>query len=292
MRSKKSAPAIGGTIRRSMKDGGISRSHLTTRGSARSSIVAGGMTPVLLRAAGGALLAAMAAAASFLPLAEASADSPAWMLHPVDGASEPGTQLSYCTSLSTDETMPEDETARWTPETVFFHVVDGCGTEVTPPPAPASGIEVHVDQKAALVESINQRGRQAPAVLADLQPRGRRALRPVWIHCRHGGDPAGVHVLRQKSAYLGDKPPDRERGAAALEPVPARRRQGTAAPSGVRVRLVQRPQRPLLRGDRRRPFPRWGKSPSSGRCFRKRGGWSRMKRSLTTAGARWDPWAE
>ena len=113
MRSKKSAPAIAGTIRRSMKDGGISRAYLTTRGSARSSsIVAGGMTPVLLRAAGGALLAAMAA--SFLPLAEASADSPAWE-----------------------------------PETVFFRTVDGCGAEVTPPPAPASGIEVPVDQKDA-----------------------------------------------------------------------------------------------------------------------------------------------
>lgn len=113
MRSKKSAPAIGGTMRRSKGLGGNPSTYLTTRGSARSSIVSGGMTPVLLRAAFGAFLAVWAAA-TFLPFAEASADSPAWE-----------------------------------PETVTFRVVDGCGPEVAPPPSPASGIDVPVDQKDA-----------------------------------------------------------------------------------------------------------------------------------------------
>lgn len=113
MRNKKSAPAIAATIRRSMKDGGISRGYSTTRGSARSRLVAGGMTPVLRRAAAGALLAAWAAA-SFHPATEALADSPARE-----------------------------------PETVYFGIVDGCEAEYTPVPAPASGIEVPVDQEDA-----------------------------------------------------------------------------------------------------------------------------------------------
>lgn len=112
MRSnKKSAPAIAGTIRRSKGLCGNPSTYLTTRGSARSSIVAGGMTPVLLRAAGGALLAAMAAAASFLPLAEASADSPAWE-----------------------------------PEVVFMGLASDEAAHDAPAPTPASGIEIPVDQ--------------------------------------------------------------------------------------------------------------------------------------------------
>lgn len=115
MRSnKKSAPAIAGTIRRSRGLGGNPFAYLTTRGSARSSIVAGGMTPVLRRAAQGALFAVLVGAASFHPFAEALADSPAWE-----------------------------------PETVTFRVVEGCGPEVAPPPAPASEIDVPVDQKDA-----------------------------------------------------------------------------------------------------------------------------------------------
>jgi len=113
MRNKKSAPSAAGTAFGSMKDGGISRGYSTTRGSARSSFVAGGMTPVLRRAAAGALLAAWAAA-SFHPATEALADPPAWE-----------------------------------PETVYFGIVDGCEAECTPVPAPASGIEVDVDQDDA-----------------------------------------------------------------------------------------------------------------------------------------------
>ena len=151
MRSKKSAPWAAGTAFGSMKDGGISRGYSTTRGSARSRLMAGGMTPVLRRAAAGALLAAWAAA-SFHPVTEALADPPEWMLHPVDGASEPGTQLSYCTSLPTDETAPEDETARWTPETVFLGIASADATPTaTPLPAPASGIDVPVDQEDAKI---------------------------------------------------------------------------------------------------------------------------------------------
>ena len=75
MRSKKSAPATAGTDRRSKGLGGNPSAYLTTRGSARSSVVAGGMTPVLLRAAAGALFAAFVGwAASFHPASEALAD--------------------------------------------------------------------------------------------------------------------------------------------------------------------------------------------------------------------------
>lgn len=147
MRSKKGAPSAAGTAFGSMRNGGNLNTYVTTRGSARSSFMAGGTTPALLRAATGALVVIMGATSLFHPFAEALADSPAWMLHPVDGASEPGTQLSYCTSLPTDETAPEDETARWTPETVFLGIASADATPTaTPLPSPASEIDVPVDQ--------------------------------------------------------------------------------------------------------------------------------------------------
>ena len=114
MRSKRKAPA-GAATPCECKESGYFRCDDTTRVSARSSFVAGGKTPLLRRAVAGALLAVVwAAAVSFHPLTEALADSPAWE-----------------------------------PETVYFGIVDGCEAECTPVPAPASEIDVPVDQEDA-----------------------------------------------------------------------------------------------------------------------------------------------
>lgn len=117
MTSKRNAPATAGTMRESRKDGKrvSARNHSITRRSVRSSFVAGGWTPVLRRAAAGALLAGFYGfTASFHPFAEALADSP----------------------------VRE-------PETVYFGIVSGCDAERTPVPAPASEIRVDVSEADA-----------------------------------------------------------------------------------------------------------------------------------------------
>lgn len=107
MRSnKKSAPAIAGTIRRSRGLGGNPFAYLTTRGSARSSIVAGGMTPVLRRAAQGALFAVLVGAASFHPFAEALAD----------GTGEPETVFFSMAPSSEGQNAPAPSPRPWRPE--------------------------------------------------------------------------------------------------------------------------------------------------------------------------------